>query len=81
VPWLTPVIPATQEAEIRRIVVPSQPQQIVRETLSCKHPFQKALVEWLKVQALSLNPGTTNNNKILKPVLPPPKKKSGNFTI
>jgi hypothetical protein len=31
--WLTPVIPATQEAEIRRIVVQSQPRQIVHETL------------------------------------------------
>jgi hypothetical protein len=27
--WLTPVIVATQEAEIRRIVVQSQPRQIV----------------------------------------------------
>jgi hypothetical protein len=32
--WLTPVILATQEAEIRRIVVRSQPGQIVCETLS-----------------------------------------------
>jgi hypothetical protein len=32
--WLTPVILATQEAEIRRIVVQSQPSQIVLETLS-----------------------------------------------
>jgi hypothetical protein len=32
--WLTPVIPATQEAEIRRIEVQSQPRQIVLETLS-----------------------------------------------
>jgi hypothetical protein len=30
--WLTPVILATQEAEIRRIVIPSQ--QVVHETLS-----------------------------------------------
>jgi hypothetical protein len=32
--WLTPVILATQEAEIRRIMVWSQPGQIVHETLS-----------------------------------------------
>jgi hypothetical protein len=32
--WLTLVIPATQEAEIRRIKVQSQPGQIVPETLS-----------------------------------------------
>jgi hypothetical protein len=36
--WLTPV---TQEAEIRRIRVQSQPRQIVRETLSRKYPSQK----------------------------------------
>jgi hypothetical protein len=28
--WLTPVILATQEAEIRRITVRSQPRQIVK---------------------------------------------------
>jgi hypothetical protein len=33
-----PVIPATQEAEIRRIVVESQPRQTVHETLSQKYP-------------------------------------------
>jgi hypothetical protein len=32
--WLTPVSLATQEAEIRMIVVQSQPRQIVHETLS-----------------------------------------------
>jgi hypothetical protein len=32
--WLTPVIIATQEAEIRRITVGSQPGQIVHEILS-----------------------------------------------
>jgi hypothetical protein len=32
--WLTPVILATQGAEIRRIEVRSQPRQIVCETLS-----------------------------------------------
>jgi hypothetical protein len=44
------IIPATQEAEIRRIEVQSQPKQIVRETLSRKKPItRKGLVEWLKV--------------------------------
>jgi hypothetical protein len=32
--WLTPVILAAEEAEIRRITVQSYPGQIVRETLS-----------------------------------------------
>jgi hypothetical protein len=41
VPWLTPVILATQKAEIRRIAVGSQPGQTVRETLSRKYPSQK----------------------------------------
>jgi hypothetical protein len=35
---LTSVIPATQEAEIRRTEIESQPGQIVRETLSQKNP-------------------------------------------
>jgi hypothetical protein len=34
--WLTPGILATQEAEIRRIAIRSQPRQIVCETLSWK---------------------------------------------
>jgi hypothetical protein len=34
--WLMPVILANQEAEIRRILVQSQPQQTVREILSQK---------------------------------------------
>jgi hypothetical protein len=47
--WLTPVILATQKAEIRRIEVRSQPRKIVCETLSRKYLTQKGLVEWLKV--------------------------------
>jgi hypothetical protein len=39
--WLMPVILAIQEAEIRRIVVRSQPRQIVCETLSQKSPSSK----------------------------------------
>jgi hypothetical protein len=39
---LTPVIPATQEAEVRRIEVQSQPGQIVQEPPSQKKkPFTK----------------------------------------
>jgi hypothetical protein len=48
--WLIPIILATQEAEIRRIAVRSQPGQIVHETLTRKNPSQKkGLVERLKV--------------------------------
>jgi hypothetical protein len=39
--WLTPIILTTQEAEIRRILVQSQPGQIVHETLSRKNLSQK----------------------------------------
>jgi hypothetical protein len=49
--WLTPVILATQEAEIRRITFQRQIGQIVYETLSQKKPFthtKKGLVVWLK---------------------------------
>jgi hypothetical protein len=48
--WLTPIILVTQEAEISRIMVLSQPKQIVHETLSGKKIItKKGLVEWLKV--------------------------------
>jgi hypothetical protein len=40
-----PIILATQEAEIRRITVRSQPGEIVHETLSQKYPSQKGLAE------------------------------------
>jgi hypothetical protein len=46
--WLMYVIPGTQEAEIRRIKVLSQPKRIVHETLSQKTLHKKGLVEWLK---------------------------------
>jgi hypothetical protein len=39
--WLTPIILATQEAEIRRISVWSQPGQIVHRTLSRKNLHKK----------------------------------------
>jgi hypothetical protein len=44
--WLTPVIPATQEAEIRRIVVQSHIGQIVQEIQSQKYPKQKKKNWW-----------------------------------
>jgi hypothetical protein len=44
--WLTPVIPATWKAEIRRISVGSHPRQIVLKTLSQKKTHHKTgLVE------------------------------------
>jgi hypothetical protein len=56
-----PVILATQEAEIRRISIRSQPRQTVHKTLSQKILHNKnGLVEWLKVKALSSNPSTKN---------------------
>jgi hypothetical protein len=39
--WLTPVTPATQEAEIRRIIVQSQLGQIICKTLSQKYSSRK----------------------------------------
>jgi hypothetical protein len=65
-PWLTPVIPPTQEAEIRRIVLQSQTGQIVCETLSQINSTQNWAgrvaqgVESLpsRCEALSSNPST-----------------------
>jgi hypothetical protein len=39
--WLRLVIQATQEAEIRKITIQSQPRQIILETQSRKNPSQK----------------------------------------
>jgi hypothetical protein len=48
--WFMPIILATQEAEIRRIVVPSQARQIgLWDPISKKTLHKKGLVEGLKV--------------------------------
>jgi hypothetical protein len=52
---LTPIILVTQEAEIRRIEVCSQPGQIVDKTLSPKNPSQKKAGRVTQGVALSSN--------------------------
>jgi hypothetical protein len=69
--WLMPVILATQKAEFRRIVVRSQPGQIVHETLSRKNPSHKRAGRMAQVvqrlptkhETLSSKPRTKNKNK------------------
>jgi hypothetical protein len=46
--WLIPLILATQEAEIRRIEVPGQPEQTVHKTLS----------QWKKAGYSGMNPSS-----------------------
>jgi hypothetical protein len=53
-----PVIPATQEAKIRRIAVQRQPRQRVCEILSQKPIIKTGWWEWLKVEALSWSSST-----------------------
>jgi hypothetical protein len=60
-----PIIPATQEANIRRMTIQSQPRQTVGKTLFLKNPSQKGLVEWLKVKVLGSSPSTANKKKKL----------------
>jgi hypothetical protein len=47
-PWLMPIILATKEAEIRRILVPNTLRQIVPKTQPRKNPAQKRADKWLK---------------------------------
>jgi hypothetical protein len=46
--WLTPVMLATQEAEMRGSWFEASPGQTDRETLSQKTLHKKRLAEWLK---------------------------------
>jgi hypothetical protein len=75
---------ATQEAEIRRIAVQSQPRQTVtQDPISRKLNTKKGLVELLKVEALSSSPRTEEKKKKLKVYFlsqhspPPTSKDSG----
>jgi hypothetical protein len=69
---LTPIILATQEAEISRIMVWNQPRQMACEHLSWKYPMQKRdgsvaqVVEYLscKHEAQSSNSSTTRKKKV-----------------
>jgi hypothetical protein len=56
---LRPIILATQEAGIRRILVQSQSGDTISKNLSQKI----GLVEWLKVKALSSSPSTTKKKR------------------
>jgi hypothetical protein len=58
-----PVILATQESEIKRIVAQSQSRQIVCETLSQKRLHKKRAGRWLKVKILSSSPRTAKKKK------------------
>jgi hypothetical protein len=58
-----PVILATQEAEIRRLEVQSQPRQIVLPDPVLENRFAGKGWWWLKVWVLSSSPSTTKNKK------------------
>jgi hypothetical protein len=61
----------SQEAEFRRIAVPSQPRRIVHRDPNLKNPSQKiGLVEWLKVKALSSSPSTAKTKTETKQKIP-----------
>jgi hypothetical protein len=59
-----PIILATQEAKIRRLMVQRQPGQRVPSDRSSKTPSQKIrLAKCLKVQSLSSSPSTAKKEK------------------
>jgi hypothetical protein len=57
--------PTTQEAEIRRIKVPSQPRQIVCKILSQENPSQKRTDGVTEMWAPSSNSSTEKKKKML----------------
>jgi hypothetical protein len=66
------VILATEEAEIRRIMVPSQPSQRVQETLSRENPLQKragGVAEGIFKPQVNSSPSTTKRRKEKKYIL------------
>jgi hypothetical protein len=73
--WLTLIILAIQEEEIRRITAQGQPRQIVCKTLSPKYSTQKRtgrvtqVVEHLpsKSEVLSSNSSATKQKKKIHP--------------
>jgi hypothetical protein len=65
--WLSPATLATQEAEIWRIGVRSQPRQIVRKTLSRKNPSQKRAGGVAEGVGPELKPHYCKTNKQTKP--------------
>jgi 2,3-bisphosphoglycerate-independent phosphoglycerate mutase len=67
-----PVILVTKETDIRRILVQSQPEQIVRETRSQKNPTQKRPNRMAQmIKYLPSRHETLSSNPVL------PKKKKG----
>jgi hypothetical protein len=59
------VILETQEAEIRRIMVRSQPQpNKSRDPISKQTLHKKGLAEWLKVYTLSSSSSTAKKKKV-----------------
>jgi hypothetical protein len=61
--WLPPVILATWESEIRRIVVESQPAEMVHKTLSQNYPNTKKGGEVAQVVEPHSNPNAANKKK------------------
>jgi hypothetical protein len=63
--WLMPIILATQEAEIRRIMVRRQPGQIVCKPLSQKYPTHKRASGVAQGEGPEFKPQYTRKRKVL----------------